>query len=301
MAQLNLRRLEYFLVVAEELSVTRAARRLHMAQPPLSQQIRKLEHELDCTLFERTSRGLRLSSAGVALVQGASSLLGEADRVGSRVRAVGVGDSGFLDIGCVPVACASIAPAIVRRFHRVYPQVQVHIRELDTVSVYSALSTRAVDVGIVRTGVDAPGVETADLVDERALIALPDDHPLTAKDELSLTDLADEEFVLFSRKLGTRHFDEFVAACRAVGGFGPHVVSECDSVSAQLAMIGAGLGVGFVTELSREIAAPGVTYRDVTDVDMLMPLVVAWRSQYDDPVKSRFVEVASQWRADRMR
>lgn len=300
MASLSLRRLEYFLVVAEELSVTRAARRLHMAQPPLSQQIRKLEHELDCTLFARTSRGLRLTSAGVALVQGASSLLGEADRVGSRVRAVGIGDSGFLDIGCVPVACASIAATLVHRFHRAYPHVQVHIRELDTVSVYNALSTRVVDVGIVRTGVDAPGIETADLVDEQPLIALPVEHPLTAKAELSLADLAAEEFVLFSRKLGTRHFDEFVAACRAVGGFGPKVVSECDSVNAQLAMIGAGLGVGFVTELSREVAAPGVTYRGVNDLDMRMPLVVAWQNQYDDPVRSRFVEVASMWRADRL-
>ncbi|MGH3359416.1 MAG: LysR substrate-binding domain-containing protein [Nocardioidaceae bacterium] len=297
MAAPSLRRLEYFLVVAEELSFTHAARRLHMAQPPLSQQIKKLERELECELFVRTSRGLRLTPAGVALLQGASSLLGEADRVGLRVRAAATGESGFLTIGCVPVACEFVAPLLVRRFHRSYPDVQLLIRELDTVALYNSLSTRDTDVGIVRTGVDAPGMRTMELLDEAALVALPDDHELVSRDRLALADLEHEDFVLFSRKLGMRHFDEFVRACREVGGFSPHIVSERESVSAQLAMIGAGLGVGFVTELSARVETPGVVYRAVRDLDMRIPMILAWPDHHADPVRSLFVEVATQWRS----
>lgn len=299
MARPGLRRLEYFLVVAEELSMTRAARRLHMAQPPLSQQIKKLERELDSTLFVRTSRGLRLTPAGVALSQGAASLLGEADRVGSRVRAVGSGDVGFLAIGCVPVACAALAPLLVRRFHRSHPDVQVVVRELDTVALYNGLAARDLDVGIVRTGVDVPGIETLPLLEELPLIAMPDDHPLAGRERLSLADLADERFVLFSRKLGMRHFDEFVRACGEAGGFSPHIVSESESLNAQLAMIGAGIGVGFVTELSARFEAPGVAFRRLHDIDMRMPLVVAWAGEHTDPVRARFLDVVAAWRDDR--
>ena len=203
MATPSLRRLEYFLVVAEELSFTRAARRLHIAQPPLSQQIKKLERELECVLFVRTSRGLRLTAAGVALTQGASSLLGEAERVGLRVRAAAGGESGFLSIGCVPVACASLAPLLVRQFRRSYPEVELLIRELDTVALYNSLSTRDSDIGIVRTGVDAPGVRTMELLDEAALVALPDDHPLVSVDPLMLADLAHEDLMRSIELYGT--------------------------------------------------------------------------------------------------
>lgn len=299
MSELNMRRLEYFLVVAEEGSVTGAARRLHMAQPPLSQQIRKLEEELGCTLFERSSHGLRLTPAGVALVRGASSLLGEAGRVRSRVLAADQGDVGFLAVGCVPVACATVAPVLLQRFRQEAPGVRVHVRDLDTMSLYNALGSRVVDVGIVRTGVDVPGVQTAVLMDERPLLAVPETHRLATREDVVLGDLADEDFVLFSRKLGTRHFDEFVAACREVGGFVPQVISECDSVTAQLAMVGAGLGVGFVTELSGQAGVPGAVLRPVRDLDMRMPLLLAWHGQHEDPVRDRFLGVATRWAAGR--
>ncbi len=298
MTELSLRRLEYFLVVAEEGSVTGAARRLHMAQPPLSQQVRKLEEELGCTLFVRSSQGLRLTPAGVALVRGASSLLGEAGRVRARVLAADQGDTGFLAVGCVPVACAAVAPPLLARFREEAPQVRVHVRELDTMSLYNALVARVVDVGLVRTGVDVPGVRTAPFLEERPLIALPEAHRLARQEELELADLAAEDFVLFSRKLGTRHFDEFVSACREVGGFVPQVVSECDTVTAQLAMIGAGAGVGFVTELSGRSAAPGVAFRPVRDLDMRLPLLLAWQGQHEDPVRARFLAVAARWAAE---
>lgn len=299
MAELSLRRLEYFLVVAEELSITRAARLLHMSQPPLSQQMKTLERELRCQLFERTSRGLRLTAAGVALTQEASSVLAEIDRVGPRVRAAGAGEVGYLAIGCVPVACASVAPLLVRRFHRTHPGVHVVIRELDTLALYNSLSVGSVDVGIIRTGIDAPWLDTMDILEEVPLAALPDDHPLTARETLSLSDLEHENFVLFSRKLGMRHFDEFVNACRVTGGYSPNIVSECESVNTQLAMVGAGFGIGFVTELTGKLETPGVTYRPVHDLDMRIPLIVAWPTQRTNPVRSRFVEVVAKWRDER--
>ena len=297
MGELNMRRLEYFLVVAEEGSVTGAARRLNMAQPPLSQQVRKLEQELGCTLFVRSSQGLRLTPAGRALVRGATSLLGEAGRLRSRVLAADQGDTGFLTVGCVPVACGSVLPDLLRCFKQEVPGVRVHVRELDTSALYTALGSRVVDVGLVRIGIDVPGVQTTGLVEERPVIALPEDHRLAGRPEVHLTDLSGVDFVLFSRKLGMRHFDEFVSGCRDVGGFVPQVVSECDTVTAQLAMIGAGVGVGFVTELSCRAGAPGVVFRPVPDLDMRLPLLLGWQGQQEDPVRARFLDVAARWAA----
>jgi DNA-binding transcriptional LysR family regulator len=269
-----------------------------MAQPPLSQQVKKLEQELRCQLFERSPKGLKLTAAGLALRQEASSLLGQAGRLGPRVRAAGGGEVGYLTVGCVPVACASIAPLLVRRFHQLYPGVHAVIRELDTLALYNNLSIGNVDVGIIRTGVDAPYLETMELLDEVPLLAMPDDHPLTSRETLSLSDLRNESFVLFARKLGMRHFDEFVNACHEVGGFSPRIASECESVNTQLAMVGAGLGIGFVTELSGTLKTPGVVYRRVPDLDVRIPLIVAWPTQYENPVRSRFLEVVASWRDD---
>lgn len=295
MAGLSLRRLEYFLVVAEELSFTRAARRLQMAQPPLSQQIQKLERELRCQLFERSPRGVHLTAAGVLLAQEASALLADADRIAPRVRAAGAGETGRLVVGCVPVACATIAPLLLREFHRAHPHVHVVIEELDTFALYTSLNRGVIDVAIIRTGGDSTRLETMPLLEESPRLALPDDHPFTRRKRLALADLRDEDFVLYSRRLGTRHFDEFMTACREVGGFSPRIVRECDSVTTQLAMIGAGLGVGFVTELSGILKAPGVAYKPVEDLAMRLPLIIAWPAKHPNPVRERFVDVASAW------
>lgn len=296
MGVVSLRRLEYFLVVAEELNITRAGRRLHMAQPPLSQQIKKLERDLQCQLFERSPNGLRLTAAGLALTQEATSLLEQAGRLELRVRAAGAGEAGYLTVGCVPVACASVAPLLVRRFHQAHPGVHTVIRELDTLALYNSLSVGNVDVGIIRTGLDLSHLETMELLDEAPLVAMPDYHPLTSRESLALSDLRNEDFVFFARKLGLRHFDEFVNACHEVGGFNPRIVSECESVSTQLAMVGAGLGIGFVTALSGTLETPGVVYRAVRDLDLRIPLLVAWPKRYENPVRRRFVEIVASWR-----
>lgn len=294
MAGLTLQGLRYFLVVAEELSVTTAARRLYMAQPPLSQQIRKLERELGCELFIRTSRGMQLTAAGLSLARSASSLLGEADRMTARTRASAAGETGYLEIGCVPVACTSIASELLGRFHRAHPRVTVQLRELDTDSLYAALNARTIDIGLMRTRATTSEVLTLPLLEETVQIAMAESHPLAAQENLTLSDLALENFILYSSKLGMRHFDEFISACRAEGGFDPSVVSECDSASAQLAMIGAGLGIGFVTELSTRVGAPGVVFRNIPELTMGVPLLLAWPADAQNPVVKRFIEISTQ-------
>lgn len=293
MTGLTLQGLRYFLAVAEELSVTKAARRLYMAQPPLSQQIRNLERELGCKLFIRTSRGMQLTAAGLSLVQSASSLLGDADRMAARARASAIGDTGYLEVGCVPVACTGIAAELLGRFHRGHPRVTMHLRELDTDSLYAALSARTVDIGIIRTRATASDVLTLPLFDESVLIAMPEAHPLAPQKDMSLSDLSDERFILYSSKLGMRHFDEFVAACREEGGFEPTVISECDSVNAQLAMIAAGLGVGFVTELSSRECTAGVVFRELPELEISVPLLLAWPADSRNPVVPVFIEMAN--------
>lgn len=296
---MELRHLRYFQAVAEELSFSRAARRLHIAQPPLSQQIRRLERGLGVTLFERDSRSVRLTAAGEALYAHAQTVLALSDTIPDRVAAATAGESGFLAIACVPAGFAGLVGSIVRSFSRRYPKVKLSVRELNTRAQYDGLETGELDLALVRSGIESPQLSTRTVHDERLYVALPEEHALEASEQVELRELAQERFIFFSRAIGKWHFDQLVAICQEAG-FSPTIAHECDSIMAQLGLVAGGLGVAVVTELTTFLRVPGVMYRAVHDVDARVPLLAVWPDQHPNPARDNLLDVLHDWSPHRI-
>jgi LysR family transcriptional regulator, benzoate and cis,cis-muconate-responsive activator of ben and cat genes len=221
----ELRHLRYFVVVAEELNFSRAATRLHMAQPPLSVAIRQLEQELGTDLFERTTREVRLTEAGRVLLDGARRTLAEADRAVEAAKRAGAGELGQLRVAFSWSARFETLPAIGRAFGRRYPDVQLITQEMWNADMESALRSGAVDVAISLCAEIAPDIANEVIRTEPVVVILAAKHPLAEEESISLGALADDEFVLFPRELAPRLHDVMVGVCRHAG-FEPRLRSE---------------------------------------------------------------------------
>lgn len=238
----ELRHLRYFLAVADAGSMTEGARRLHVAQSPLSQQIRQLEGRLGVTLFERgPGRAAQLTEAGRVLHARAQQIMTVLDEATEEVREVAAGSSGRLRFGAVP----TIAPFLtepLRRFAEGRPDVLVLFREAGAERLAAEVRSREIDVGFVRLPIPPSDVDVRILWEEEFLLALPPDHPLAAADELPLAAIAGERFVAFDRQKAWYLFQVIEAACEAAG-FRPQVVLDGASFLNVARMVGAGYGV----------------------------------------------------------
>jgi DNA-binding transcriptional LysR family regulator len=221
----ELRHLRYFVAVAEELNFSRAATRLHMAQPPLSVAIRQLEQELGTHLFQRTTREVRLTEAGRALLDGARRTLAEADRAVTAATRAGAGELGQLRVGFSWSARFETLPALGRSFSAQHPDVQLLTQEMWNADMESALRSGAIDVAIALCPELAPDVADEVVRAEHVVAILADKHPLAKEETVSLRTLADDEFVLFPRELAPRLYDVMVGICRHAG-FEPKIRSE---------------------------------------------------------------------------
>jgi DNA-binding transcriptional LysR family regulator len=221
----ELRHLRYFVVVAEELNFSRAATRLHMAQPPLSVAIRQLEQELGTDLFQRTTREVRLTEAGRALLDGARRTLAEADRAVTAAKRAGAGELGQLRVGFSWSARFETLPALGRSFSAQHPDVQLLTQEMWNADMESALRSGAIDVAIALCPELAPEIADEVVRAEHVVAILAGKHPLANEETVSLRTLADDEFVLFPRELAPRLYDVMVGICRHAG-FEPKLRSE---------------------------------------------------------------------------
>src|SRR5580700_1613600 len=195
---MELRQLRYFIAVAEELHFRRAAERLHMSQPPLSQQIRALEDELGFTLLTRTRRRVELTPAGEAFLRAARALLSELDGAVATARRIDAGQTGRLRVGFVGSALLSIVPGTVERFRSSRPGVAIELRERSTVDQLRAVAAGVIDVGLVRPPIeDEAGLRAETVLRERTVAALPVGHPLAALQRVPMRRLAAEPLVLF--------------------------------------------------------------------------------------------------------
>lgn len=193
---MELRHLRYFRAVAEELHFGRAAQRLHIAQPPLSQQIRALEAELGVALLARTTRTVELTPAGEAYLQRVVRILAAVDDAGEQARRIAAGTEGLLAVGCVGSATYSLLPSLVRALGEALPGVEVSVRgEMLAPAQLAALATGEIDLALLRPPVQHTGVRTEVIRRDRLLVALPEGHRLAARAELRMADLRDEDFV----------------------------------------------------------------------------------------------------------
>ena len=261
---MELRQLRYFVAVAEELHFRRAAERLHISQPPLSQQIRALEDELGFALLERTRRRVQLTPAGEAFLRDARAILGELEGAVATARRIDAGQTGRLRIGFVGSALLSIVPGTVERFRSSRPGVAIELRERSTVDQLRAVSAGVIDVGLVRPPIeDEAGLRAETVLRERTIAALPAGHALASSNRVSMRRLAAEPLVLFPRAQAPGFHDLLIGALAGTGA-GPHVIQYAPEMLTIIGLVAAGTGVSLVPASVSRLALDGVAYRPVT-------------------------------------
>lgn len=273
---MELRHLRYFVAVAEELSFTQAARRLGMAQPPLSQQISRLERELGVLLLERHPR-VRLTPAGAIMLDEARTLLTRSQETTRIVSQVGSGHSGAVRIGCVASGLSGVLAVGLRAFRAACPEVLPLVHEMEAVPQLEALHHGTIDIGFLRSSGPHPGLDLWPLLGEPLVAVLPDTHPAAQQPRtvsVDLATLADQPFVLFPRAAAPEAFDAIAAACRTAG-FAPDVVHEISNDHTLVSLIAAGLGVSLVPRSTTNLTMTGVVYRDITPVARAATLAAA--------------------------
>jgi DNA-binding transcriptional LysR family regulator len=289
----DLRHLEGFVAIAEELHFGRAAARLHLAQPALSQQIQRLEMSLGVDLLIRERRRTRLSDAGQAFLVEAKRTLAHAEMARTVARRAGRGELGRLRVGYVPTTSSTPFLAMLAGFQRRYPDVQVELRELPLGSLAGPLRDDVVDVAfIARLGsLACLGDDTAihELSAEHFVAALSTDHPLAAHPAIDVAQLADEDFVFLAPEVCSEWYEAVTNVCR-FAGFTPRVTHHAREVSTQLIIVAARLGVTLVPASTQALRGEGVTFVPLADLSPQITSVVLWRAGDGSPVLHRFIE-----------
>ena len=288
---MELRQLRYFVAVAEELHFGRAARRLHMAQPPLSQAIKQLESELDATLLARTSRRVELTDAGRLLLDEARRTLAQADRAATTARLAAQGATGWLRLAFVASAACDILPTLLPAQRAAAPDLALQLRELTTQGQLSALERDEVDLGIARDVEPREGIVLTPLREEPLVAAVPEGHALAAAASLAVGDLAEEPFVLPPRLAVPRLHDAVLTLCRE-GGFSPRVAQEALQFPTILSLVTAGVGVAIVPAPVAAFRREGVAYVPLTEERARSSVALIHRADQEGAVLRSVVDRA---------
>jgi DNA-binding transcriptional LysR family regulator len=289
----ELRHLEYFVAVAEELHFGRAAARLQIAQPPLSQQIRKLEEELEVQLFFRTKRHVQLTAAGEIFLEEARQTLVQAARAREMAQKASRGELGRLAIGFVGSAISEALPLLLLPFRERFPDIELTLRELTTSQQIRALRDGRIQVGILRPPISDVTLSVETLLKEPLLVALPEPHPLARQKSLPVEALAQERFIIFPRAQGPGLYDQIISLCQQAG-FSLQIIQEAIQMQTILGLVAAGLGVALVPASARYLRCTGVAYCELEPSAIHVEIALAWPKDAASPTLQAFLEVARE-------
>lgn len=290
---MELRHLRAFAAVAEELHFGRAAARLHMAQPPLSQQVKQLEQDLGVLLLQRTTRQVRLTNAGAVFLEHARRVLAEADRARESVLLAEQGERGQIRVGLTGVTTWRLLPRMTRSYRQRYPLVRLELHPaVFSGAQLSALVDGSIDVGFLRAPVPST-LASRILFDEPLVAVLPEEHPLAGSPSVALADLAGENFVSYPARQGSSLRDTALQACASVG-FAPRIAQEAPDTYTVVALVGAAVGVALLPASAERLQLEGVVFRPVTGADVAVPIALAWRRDDPSPVLAGFLDVAAR-------
>jgi DNA-binding transcriptional LysR family regulator len=288
---MELRHLRYFVGVAHHLNYSEASRRLHVAQPAISQTILDLEEEVRVQLLHRTKRSVQLTAAGAAFLREAEQILAHANEAAQLARRAARGEIGSLGIGFFGTASAPFLPRLVSSYRRKFPNVQLRLHELTPDQQLDAFDDGRIDLGFTRK---LPPDRRKEFKEENIYtdelgIALPRSHSLAKRKVVRLKALAGEPFVQFHRKGARTLFDEVISVCRRAG-FSPRIVNEPDFMATVLTLVESGLCVSIVPRCVASLKRP-VAIRAITPKSARIPLCVTWRKSSENPVVSGFLNV----------
>ncbi|HJU99422.1 MAG TPA: LysR substrate-binding domain-containing protein [Burkholderiaceae bacterium] len=291
---MELRHLRYFIAVAEELSFTRAAQRLHIGQPPLSQQIQALEAEVGARLLERSKRWVRLTEAGKLFLDDARRVLALSDQAMQTARRAQRGEAGELRIGFTfSTPFTPLFATVINRYRQRYPGVTLTLHEMATLPQIAALPARTLDLGFVRP----PEVAVLDTVrmttlrQDPLLLVLPAGHPLAQREVVAARELQGLPFVMYPPTAGTGIYHQIMRLCRTAG-FEPQVAMEAGEVSSIIGLVAAGCGISILPGSFNSIRMEGVCYRALAEPEATTTLLLAQRKDETSPLVEAFVALA---------
>jgi DNA-binding transcriptional LysR family regulator len=291
---MELRHLRYFVTVAREGHITRAAERLGIQQPPLSQQIKALESEIGAALFLRHPRGVALTDAGRSFLTDAEAVLADVDRAANRARRTARGEVGRIAVGFTTSApFHPLVARAIREFRATRPDVSFVLEETGSGELLAGLREERLDIAFIRSGLaDLQGLTVHALLQEDMAAALPSRHRLARRPHLTLKDLAAETFILYRRPDGRGLYDVIITAC-SEAGFSPHVGQEAPRIVSTLNLVAAGLGITIVPASLSRLPLEGVTYRTLKGRPALkVPLDLACRADEHSAATLGFIELA---------
>ncbi|HEU0150140.1 MAG TPA: LysR family transcriptional regulator [Bradyrhizobium sp.] len=289
---MDLRKLRYFMAVAEELHFGRAARRLRMSQPPLSIQIRALEDELGTSLFVRDRRNVALTDAGRVLQAEGRSMLRQVDQVRTAVQRAGRGETGRLSIGFITPVEYNVLPGLLGEFRLRYPAVSLTLREVMSDQQLAELESGLLDVGLLTAPVDRPTLEHHVVWRERLIVAIPAAHELArSTSPISIRRLAERPFVMFPRSIAPVLYDDILQFCRDAG-FSMRIAQEAPQSQTIVSLVSAGLGLAILPDSIRGLRRTGVAYRAFREQSPSVETVVAYNKHRPSPAVENFVRFA---------
>ena len=286
---MEFRHLRYFLALAEELHFGRAAQRLSITQPPLSLNIQQLEASVGARLFERDSKGVRLTAAGVAFRVSAQMLLAKADEARLLAREIEAGSVGRLRVGFVGSVLFRGLPQWLAAFQADHPRIEVGLSELNSQEQIDALMHDELDLGFVHTQRVPAELQTALVHSDAFMCCVNASHVLARRRKVSLLQLRDEPFVLFSRKASPDYYTRIVEMCGAQG-FYPKVRHEVRHWLSVVSLVSQGMGVSVVPAPLERAGMAGVAFRPFAETTMPSQVHCAWKAAIDHPARSRFLD-----------
>jgi DNA-binding transcriptional LysR family regulator len=287
---MEIRRLQYFVVVAEELHFTRAADRLNMSQPPLSQQIKMLEAEIGAQLLQRTKRSVSLTPAGRALYEEIVPVLATLDSIAWRVRRISEGEERELNIACSFSTSQGLLPQVVMEYHARHPRITLKVNELPIEMQLDAITKGIVDVGFLRLPVEQPHLSVAPLYEEALMVALPASHFLATRKQLSLVDLKNETFLKAVARQSSALFESVEALCLRAG-FVAKVAEVSSNLNTALGLVGVGMGIALIPESMSSLRPTSVVYRPLRNSPH-SAVAAVWRRDNDSLEVQLFIDLA---------
>ena len=288
---MELRHLRYFIAVASNLNFSEASRRLHVAQPAISQTILDLEAELGVKLLLRTGRGVKLTAAGTAFLTEAQGVMLRADGARTVAQRASRGEIGCLRIGFLPCAAGPFIPALVKSYRKKFPNVDVQLRDLNTEQQLKAFEDGKIDIGFARpfTKERAKDFCTEVVYEDHLEIVLPAGHALAKKSVVDLKDVADETFVEYYRRGSPALFSEVYSTCRKAG-FSPKAILEFEEMSSVILAVESGLGVSLTLGFFRGLLSRGSVVRQIKPASSKIPLCAIWPAGPQEPVLESFLQ-----------
>jgi DNA-binding transcriptional LysR family regulator len=287
---MELRHLRYFVAVAEALNFSRAAEKLHIAQPPLSQQIQNLEGELGVALFERTGRRIKLTHAGAMFLEEARALLAQSSRAALTAQRASRGEAGLLDVGFLTSATSARFAGIIRAFRETHPRVELGLHDLCETQMLRDLRAGRIHLGFLRNLPEDEELVVEPVWEDTLNVALPEHHPLTAKARVPLAALAGEPFVMLDDDKFPIGNGCLRVLCQSAG-FRPRVVQYANDLQSLVWLTAVGVGVAFVTSGLEDFQRAGMVYRPLSAQVKKARMLMAWRRDNSSPVLGEFQQV----------